>query len=100
MPNRKTSTVFIGNIPKTMIKQQSGKLKRQPGDFPQRGKSPNSSARSPLRGTMPARLRTASLSAYPTDLKINTALERLLCLNKTNKLVYIFKPVLWINNIY
>jgi hypothetical protein len=39
-----------------MINMQSGKLIRQPGDFPQRGKSPYSSARSPLRGTVPARL--------------------------------------------
>jgi hypothetical protein len=28
------------SIFKTLIKRQSGKLKRQPGDFPQRGKSP------------------------------------------------------------
>jgi hypothetical protein len=66
------------NISKTvMVMKQSGKLKRQPGDFPQRGNSPNSSARSPLRGTMPARLRTASLSAYPTDLKIKMVLGML-----------------------
>jgi hypothetical protein len=58
-----------------MVMKQSGKLKRQPGDFPQRGKSPYSSALSPLRGTMPARLRMASLSVCPTDLKIITVLE-------------------------
>jgi hypothetical protein len=67
-----------GSIPKAVIIKQSGKLKRQPGDFPQRGILPYSSARSPLRGTMPARLRTASLSAYPTDLKINTVLEMIM----------------------
>jgi hypothetical protein len=44
-------------------KKHSGKLKRQAGDFPQRGKSPYSSARSPLRGTVPARLRMPSSSA-------------------------------------
>jgi hypothetical protein len=67
-----------GSISKPVIKQQSGKLKRQPGDFPQQGKSPYSSARSPLRGTTPACLRMASLSAYPTDLKISTVLEMIM----------------------
>jgi hypothetical protein len=47
-----------------MIEKQPGKLKRQAGDFPQRGKSPYSSARSPLRGTVPARLRMPSSSGY------------------------------------
>jgi hypothetical protein len=68
-----------------VIKKQSGKLKRQPGDFPQRGKSPYSSARSPLRGTMPARLRMASLSAHPTDLKINQVLEMLTAIQEKSK---------------
>jgi hypothetical protein len=54
------------------MKQQSGKLIRQPADFPQRGKSAYSSARSPLRGTVPARLRMASSSAYLTAVYIVT----------------------------
>jgi hypothetical protein len=64
-----------GNISKTMKKKQSGKLKRQPGDFPQTGKSPYSSARSPLQGILPARLRMASISAHLIDSKINKVLE-------------------------
>jgi hypothetical protein len=53
------------------VMKQSGKLKRQPGDFPQREKSPYSSARSPLRGTIPARLRMASSPVDPTDPEKN-----------------------------
>ena len=52
-----------------MIKKQSGKMKRQPGNFPQREKLPYSSARSPLRGTVPARLWMTSSSANPTAFK-------------------------------
>ena len=55
----------MGSIFISVIKKQSGKLIRQPVYFPQRGKSTYSSARSPLRGTMPARLRMAS---YPDCL--------------------------------
>jgi len=55
-PIRLRGSIFI-----SVIKKQSGKLIRQPVYFPQRGKSTYSSARSPLRGTMPARLRMASL---------------------------------------
>jgi len=50
----------MGSIFISVIKKQSGKLIRQPVYFPQRGKSTYSSARSPLRGTIPARLRMAS----------------------------------------
>ncbi len=50
---------------------QSGKLKRQPA---------YSSARSPLRGTMPARLRMTSSSACLPDLKIILDLETM-CFN-------------------
>ena len=49
-----------GSILISVIKRQSGKLIRQPVYFHQRGKYTYSSARSPLRGTMPARLRMAS----------------------------------------
>ena len=49
----------------------SGKLVLQPADFSQRVKSAYSSARSPLRGTMPARLRMtlepASLPESPDE---------------------------------
>ncbi len=51
--------ITMGSIFISVIKKQSGKLIRQPVYFPQRGKSTYSSARSPLRGTMPARLRMA-----------------------------------------
>jgi hypothetical protein len=34
-----TTLVIFGSISETVIKKQSGKLKRQPGDFSQRGKS-------------------------------------------------------------
>jgi hypothetical protein len=53
-------------------KKQSNKLVHQPVDFPQQGKSTYSSARSPLRGTVPARLRMASEPAYLTYKKIIT----------------------------
>jgi len=39
-----------GNFRKTISMKLSDKLKRQPGDFSQRGKSPYSSARSPPDG--------------------------------------------------
>jgi hypothetical protein len=42
-------------------KERLNNLIRQPENFPQRGKSPYSSARSPLQGTTPARLRMASV---------------------------------------
>jgi len=50
----------FGGIFISVIKKQSGKLIRQPVYFPQRGKSTYCSARSPLWGTKPARLRMAS----------------------------------------
>ena len=50
------------------LKKQSGKLIRQPEDFPQRGKSAYFSALSSPRGTMPVRLRMPSSSAYLTVL--------------------------------
>jgi hypothetical protein len=53
----------------------SDKLIRQPANFPQRGKFAYSSARSPLRGTMPARLRMASSSAYLTAVENVTVLD-------------------------
>ena len=56
-------------------KKQSGKLIRQPVYFPQRGKSTYSSARSPLLGTMPARLRMASYSDCLTSKEIITEIK-------------------------
>jgi hypothetical protein len=35
-----TTFAIFGSISETVVKKQSGKLKRQPGDFSQRGKSP------------------------------------------------------------
>jgi hypothetical protein len=62
----KTLRMQNGRILISMTKKKSGKLIRQPVDFPQRGKSTYSSARSPLRGTMLARLRMASRPASLT----------------------------------
>jgi hypothetical protein len=53
-------------IIQSVSKKRSGKQKRQAGDLPQREKSPYSSARSPLRGTMPARFRMPSSSTCLT----------------------------------
>jgi len=59
----------LGSLSKAVMKQQSGKLKRQPGDFRLVFSEEN------LLIPRLALLRMASLSAYPTDLKINTGLE-------------------------
>jgi len=56
---RSDVVISEGSIFISVIKKQSDKLIHQPMHFPQRGKSTYSSARSPLRGTMPARLRMA-----------------------------------------
>jgi hypothetical protein len=76
-------TIFCvdASISKTMMQYQSGKLIRQPADFPQRGKSAYSSARSsylPVKlAFMPARLRMASSSAYLTAVEAVTKIEML-----------------------
>jgi len=44
---KSNSFMPIVSISETVIKQPSGKLKRQPAGFPQRGKPDYSSARSP-----------------------------------------------------
>jgi len=67
----------MGSILISVIKRQSGKLIRQPVHFHQRGKSTYSSARSPLRGTMPARLRMASKPDCLTSKKIVTEIGML-----------------------
>ena len=61
----------------SVIKKQSGKLIRQPVYFPQRGKSTYSSAHSPLRGTMPARLRMTSSPDCLTSKEVVTEIGRL-----------------------
>jgi hypothetical protein len=72
------ATCYVnGSIPKIVMNVQSGKLIRQPADFPQRGKSAYSSARSPLRGTMPARLRMAFSSACLTANEAITEIRML-----------------------
>jgi len=63
----------------SLVQQQSGRLIRQHADFPQRGKSAYSSARSPYLPViklafMPARLRMASPSACLTVVYTVTAL--------------------------
>jgi len=67
-----------GSILISVTKKKSGKLVRQPVDFPRRGKSTYSSARSPLRGTMPARLQMASQPARLTSKDIITEIRMLM----------------------
>ena len=65
-----------GSIFISVIKKQSGKLIHQPVYFHQRGKSTYSSACSPLRGTMPARLRMASKPDRLTSKEIVTEIGK------------------------
>jgi hypothetical protein len=78
-------TLFIGSIFISVIEKQSGKLIRQPVYFPQREKSTYSSARSPLRGTMPARLRMTSSPGCLTFKEIIPEIGMLTFLSKLSK---------------